>query len=197
MPVSVIGSVAGGGPTKQRRISASQAAKSDSSFAAGLQTLAVQRRQQDQDFVFDFLRESEDETIVALSTMIKAGTLSRSLCLAGQLADADEAKGEVLSPQVKTMKALLGRHQDELLQALEPDSFTNDVLLQLSRAEKKELLAFAFNCRETTPLPTHQERLSRFRLRLKREIRNHVCWLAYLFRVSISRGASYCWASVF
>eukprot|EP00929_Paragymnodinium_shiwhaense_P115139 TRINITY_DN83801_c0_g1_i1.p1 TRINITY_DN83801_c0_g1~~TRINITY_DN83801_c0_g1_i1.p1 ORF type:complete len:356 (-),score=115.69 TRINITY_DN83801_c0_g1_i1:329-1396(-) len=153
-------SVAGDGPPAQRRrTSLSAAIRIDSVVAGGLGSLAAQRRQLDQDYVIEQVRASPDDVVESLATLFRSGTLLRSLNLSRLQQGEDLAKGALLAPKVRTFKGLFDVTLDALLQCFEKEVFTTDLLQQLSRTEKKELITYSLNVCETAPLPGHQEAL--------------------------------------
>lgn len=155
MPASVAGSQAAEPATKARRLSAVASARTESNIASGLCNVAAQRRAQDVEYILEKVKEASDEVIMHLSTLFRSGTFERSLTLAGQLGDSDAIKGELLQQRVQTVKGLYEKTVDSILKGLEPGVFTDEILQQMGRAEKRELLCFGLNARDSTPLPKH------------------------------------------
>jgi hypothetical protein len=155
MPPTVAGSQ--GGPAFKSRRTSQVGFKIDSTFAAGLGSVAKQRREQDEKFILEEVSTADDATIESMATLFRSGTLMRAIKLAQQTSDQDDEKGELLAAKCGSFKSLLDKHLDLVLHLLEPTVMTKEIVSRLTRAEKKDLLCFALNLTVTASLPRHQD----------------------------------------
>lgn len=134
--------------------------KTESSIASGLSSVAIQRRQQDLQYINEEMTKASDDVVTAISTLLRSGTFFRSLSLAEQLNDTDESKGELIKHKVRTVKGLFDKTLSDMLKILEPQVFSDEALENLTRTYRRELLCFAINTKESCSLPDHQDTVS-------------------------------------
>jgi hypothetical protein len=156
---SVAGSAIGEGTRGLKRKSVSAALHAEAAVATGLASIAQQRHEHDLSYIVEELNKAESQEIVStLAVMIRSGSLARSLNLAAQKAVTSEALGELLATKVRSFKALFEKTLDILLQKFEEVVFSDEMLVQLGRQDKRDLVLFALGLTCTCPLPSHQDR---------------------------------------
>jgi hypothetical protein len=158
MAASVAGSAFGGDAQKRRRTSNAHAAiRADSAVASGLAGIAAQRRAQDLSYVLECLQQADEELIITLATLLRSGTLGRALNMASQKQMSSDEAGDMIPAKLLTFGALYERHYNIILAILEPQIFSEEVLTELTRSEKKELVLFALGLSHKCNLPSCQD----------------------------------------
>jgi hypothetical protein len=144
--------VSGGGPKqKQRRLS-----KVDEQMAASLGSIQKSARKVDEEWVWSEVQRCSDTQLQTLTTMFKTGALWRAMKRQSLEDQEDDVKGQLLSGATRTFKALNDTQLDALLARFNQTVFTPELLLALSRQDKKDLINFGLQISPACVLPQTQ-----------------------------------------
>lgn len=152
---SVAGTVAGEPANKLRRRSAGS--RVDKSMADSLGSVVQGAKESDRAYLKAEIEAAPEEDVTTLAVLWRSGAIQRALRLRLLQDGADDVKGSLIAVGTNSFKALTVGELNAHLTSWHADVFTEEVLWQLKKDEKKNLVTYGLGLGQGALLPKHED----------------------------------------